>query len=69
MPLTMADTGSKHKILRITGKDEVRSHLAKLGFVSGETVTVVSRNGGNVILSIKDSRIAIDSTLANRILV
>lgn len=56
-------------IRKITGKDEVRQHLAELGFVVGESVTVVSEIGGNLILQVKDSRIALDRMLAIRILV
>ena len=67
MPLSMASVGDKHRIVKITGKDEVRIHLAELGFVAGEEVTVISRIAGNMILSVKDSRIALDRSLANRI--
>ncbi len=69
MPLTMAKTGETVTIGKITGKDEVRQHLAELGFVVGETVTVVSEIAGNLILQVKESRIALDKTMANRILV
>ena len=69
MPLTMAEPGETVTIRRITGKDEIRLHLAELGFVVGETVTVVSRMGGNLIVQVKDSRIALDRDMANRILV
>ena len=69
MPLTMANLGEAVTIRRITGKDELRLHLAELGFVVGETVTVVSRMGGNLIVQVKDSRIALDRDMANRILV
>jgi len=69
MPLTMAKTGEVGYIRKITGRDEVRQHLAEMGFVVGEPVTVVSRMGGNVILSIKDSRVALDQNLAGRIMI
>ena len=69
MPLTMTEPGESVTIRRITGKDELRLHLAELGFVVGETVTVVSRMGGNLIVQVKDSRIALDRDMANRILV
>lgn len=68
MPLTMAETGEVLVIRKITGKDEVRQHLAELGFVVGETVTVVNQLGGNLILQVKESRIALDKTLATRIM-
>lgn len=69
MPLGMASVGDTNTIVKITGRDEVRQHLAELGFVVGEEVTVVSQLGGNMILSIKDSRIALDKTMAMRIMV
>ena len=69
MPLTMAKNGEKNMIRKITGKDEVRQHLATLGFVVGESVTVVSEIGGNMILNIKDTRVALDKSMTNRIMV
>ncbi len=69
MPLTMANPGEAVTIRRITGRDEVRQHLAELGFVMDAQVTVVSRIGGNVICQVKDSRIALDGTLANRVMI
>lgn len=69
LPLTMAKTGEPMTIRKITGKDEVRRHLAELGFVVEERITVVSGLGGNLILQVKDSRVALDRTMANRILV
>jgi len=65
----MAKLGEVNYIRKITGKDEVRQHLAELGFVVGERVMVVSEIGGNMILSIKDSRIALDKGMVNRILI
>ena len=69
MPLGMANAGDTSVIRRITGRDEVRQHLAELGVVVGEQVTVVSKIGGNLILSVKDSRIALDQAMAMRIMV
>lgn len=69
MPLTMAKTGENVVIRRITGKDEVRQHLAELGFVVDETVTVVTELGGNLILRVKDSRVALDKSMACRIMI
>ncbi|MEG2013037.1 MAG: FeoA family protein [Anaerovoracaceae bacterium] len=69
MHLSMAQVGEKESIKKITGKDEVRQHLSELGFVVGGEVTVVSEIGGNMILSVKDSRIALDKTMANRIMI
>ena len=69
MPLAMVGVGETGCIRKITGRDEVRQHLAELGFVVGEEVRVVSELGGNLILSVKDSRIALDKTMAMRIMV
>ena len=68
MPLTLAKQGETVTIRKITGKDEIRQHLAELGFVDG-TVTVVSELGGNLIVQVKDSRIALDRTMANRVMI
>ncbi|HAF26845.1 MAG TPA: ferrous iron transport protein A [Lachnospiraceae bacterium] len=68
MPLSMASVGETVTIAKITGKDDVRMHLAELGFVIGAAVTVVSVLSGNLIVSVKDSRVGIDKTMANRIL-
>ena len=69
MPLGMAGVGDVTVIAKITGRDEVRAHLAELGFVVGAQVKVVSEMGGNLILSVKDSRIALDKAMAMRIMV
>lgn len=69
MPLTMAKPGETVTIRKITGRDEVRQHLAELGFVVDGSVTVVSEIAGNLILQVKESRIALDKTLALRVLV
>ncbi len=69
MPLTMAAPGESVTIRKITGKDEVRQHLAELGFVVDGDVTVVSRIAGNLIVQVKDSRVALDRGMANRIMV
>ena len=69
MELTMSKAGDTVTIQKITGKDEVRQHLAELGFVVGETVTIVSEISGNLIIQVKEARIALDKTLAMRIIV
>lgn len=69
MPLSMAEIGDMNTIKKITGHDDVRQHLAELGFVVGEEIRVVSDLGGNLILSVKDSRVALDKTLAMRIMI
>ena len=65
----MAQVGDVNIIKRISGRDEVRQHLAELGFVVGEEVQIVSEMGGNLILAIKGARIALDKTMAMRIMV
>ena len=69
MPLTMAKAGETVTIKKITGKDEIRLHLAELGFVVGSEVTVVNEIAGNLILQVKESRIALDKTMATRIMI
>lgn len=69
MPLTMAKTGECNLIKRVGGKEEIRHFLENLGFVVGGTVTVVSENSGNMIVNIKDSRVAISWEMANKILI
>ncbi len=69
MPLSMAKAGETGIIRKITGKDEVRQHLAELGFVVDAEVMVVSEIAGNLIVQVKDSRIALDKTMANRIMI
>ena len=67
MTLTFIKVGQSASIKAVLGKDETRRFLGSLGFTAGESVTVVSENGGNLILSIKDSRIALDRSMAQRI--
>lgn len=69
MPLTLAKPGQRMRIRRITGKGETQKFLGNLGFVAGEMVTVVSEISGNVIIGVKDTRVAISKQLAQRILV
>ena len=69
MPLTMSKAGDTVTIQKITGKDEVRQHLAELGFVVGETITVVNEISGNLIIQVKEARIALDKTLPMRVIV
>ncbi len=69
MPLTMAKQGEECIIKKVGGKIETKKFLETLGFVSGCVVTVVSETGGNLIVHIKDSRIAIGKEMANKILI
>ena len=69
MPLTLAQPGQTVVIRKGTGKDEVRQHLAELGFVVEEAVTVISVIGGNLICKVKDSRVALNRDMACRIMI
>lgn len=69
MPLTFANSGETQKIKRIGGSNEIKKHLGALGFMVGENISVISQNAGNVIVSVKDTRIAISKEMANRIMV
>ena len=69
MPLTYAVAGEENIIKKIGGTPEVKKHLADLGFVVGGSVTVVNTLGGNMIVNVKDSRVAIDKQMANKIMV
>lgn len=69
MPIYMARMGETNYIKKITGKDDVRRFLYNLGFTEGEEVTVISEMAGNLIVSIKNSRIALDKAMAKRIFI
>ena len=69
MPLTMANVGETNVIKKIGGKEETRRFLENLGFVVGGVVTVISEVGGNIIVNVNDSRVAIGKDMANKILV
>lgn len=69
MPLSMVNEGETNVIKKIGGKEETRKFLENLGFVTGGSVTVVSEIGGNLIVNVKDSRVAIGKDMANKIMV
>ena len=69
MPLAMADAGQTGTIRQVTGRDDVRAHLATLGFVTGQQVTVVAKLAGNLILNVKGTRVALDRKLAARVMI
>lgn len=69
MPLTLAETEEENIIKKIGGKPEVKAHLETLGFVVGGTVTVVSTMNGNVIVKVKESRVAVSRELAQKIMI
>ena len=68
IPLTAAKAGETVTIKKITGRDELRRHLAEMGFVVDDDVTVVNQMSGNLIVQVKDSRVALNKDMANRIL-
>lgn len=69
MPLTLAEVGEENIIKKIGGKQEVKAHLENLGFVVGGAVTVISTIGGNIIVNVKDSRVAISKEAAQKIMI
>ncbi|MGN0159204.1 MAG: ferrous iron transport protein A [Brotaphodocola sp.] len=69
MPLSMAEAGKMSQIKKVGGKEETRRFLESLGFVVGGFVTVISEINGNLIVNVKESRVAIDKELANKIMI
>ena len=69
MPLTLANPGEENIIRKIGGKPEVKKHLENLGLVAGGNVTVISATGGNVIVNVKESRVAISKEMAQKIMI
>lgn len=69
MPLVFAETGEENTIKKVGGSPEVKKHLENLGFVPGGSVTVINTLGGNVIVNVKDSRIAISEEMARKIMI
>lgn len=69
IPLSVLGAGNEGIIKRIAGKPEVRKHLENLGFIAGDTVCVISEQNGNIIVKVKESRIAISKEMAMKIYV
>ena len=69
MPLTMATMGEVNKIVKVGGNEETRRFLENLGFVAGTEITVVSSIGGNLIVNVKDSRIAVNEDMARHLVI
>lgn len=69
MPLTMAKTGDENSVKKVGGKEETRQFLANLGFVPGARVTVITQISGNVIVGVKESRVAISREMAAKIMI
>ena len=69
MPLSFANVGEVNTIKRIGGKSETKKFLEKLGFVTGTEVSIISKQGGNVIVNVKDTRVAIGKDMAGKIMI
>ena len=69
MPLTLANVGEESIVRKVSGNPEVRKHLEDLGFVAGGAVTVVSSLGWNIIVKVKESRVAISEEMARKIMI
>lgn len=69
MPVTLADIGQENLIIKIGGKSQVKNHLENLGFNVGSTVTVLNTIGGDVILKVRESRVAVSREMAQKIMV
>ena len=69
MPLVLAKLGEENIIRRVGGKGEVKQHLADLGFVPGAKVTVVAEIGGNIIVNVKEVRVAVSREMASNIMI
>ncbi len=69
MPLTMANTGEENIIRKVGGDPDTRKFLENLGFVAGSAVTVINEIGGNVIVNVKDSRVAVSKEMACKIMI
>lgn len=69
MPLTLANVGEENMIRKIGGSPEVKKHLENLGFVAGGNVTVITTMGGNVIVNVKETRVAISKEMAQKIMI
>ena len=69
MPLALANIGEEYMIRRVSGNPEVKKHLEDLGFIAGGSITVVSALGGNIIVKVKESRVAISEEMARKIMI
>lgn len=69
MPLTLANVGEENVILKVGGKPEVKKHLENLGFVAGGFVTIINELSGNIIVNVKDARVAISKEMAQKIMI
>lgn len=69
LPLTFVKTGDLAKVIKVNGRDNVKKHLADLGFVDGTIVNVISSHDGDIILNVKDSRLAVTKEMADKVMI
>lgn len=69
LPLTFVKTGDMAKVIKVNGRDNAKKHLADLGFVDGTIVNVISSHDGDIILNVKDSRLAVTKEMADKIMI
>ena len=69
LPLTYVKTGDLAKVIKVNGKDNTRKHLADLGFVDGTIVNIISSHDGDIILNVKDSRLAVTKEMADKVMI
>jgi len=69
LPLTFVKTGDMAKVIKVNGRDNAKKHLADLGFVDGTIVNVISSHDGDIILNVKDSRLAVTREMADKIMI
>ena len=69
IPLALANIGEEYMIRRVSGNPEVKKHLEDLGFTAGGSITVVSALGGNIIVKVKEARVAISEEMARKIMI
>ena len=69
MPLTFANIGEENIIKKVGGSPDLKSHLEDMGFVAGGVVTVISENGGNLIVNVKETRVAVSKEMASKIMI
>lgn len=69
MPLTLSSIGQEAIIRKVGGSPEVRKHLENLGFVAGGTVTVITKMGGNLVLKVKEARVAVSDEMVQKIFI
>lgn len=69
MPLSLANIGESNIIKKINGKPEVKKHLENLGFVIGSNIMIINNLGGNLIVNVKETRVAISKEMAQKIMI